>query len=185
VPIAELEIVTAKDGHLVLRARGGDVVLYPGDLSSVVHEAFALPRVVPLDWLAILGGEAIPRVQAGGIVVQRAAWDLDAAALRSPVKGELGLPAFHALRQRLRASGIPDWFFVRWASGEKPVLIDTRNPWALDLLRRIAQQADRLRIVEMYPDPDTIFWSSRRGRHSFELRTGLLRDADDQPGFAA
>jgi hypothetical protein len=180
VPIADVEIVEADDGHLVLRAGGRPIILYPGDLSSVVHEAFALPRVVPLDWLAIAGGTSIPRVSANGIVVQRATWDVDAAVFQLQAKGELGCAEFHELRQRIAALGIPEWFFIRWAKHEKPVLIDTRNPWALDLLRRIASQAVRVRAAEMYPDPGNIFWSSEQGHHTFELRTALLRENNDE-----
>jgi hypothetical protein len=182
VPVAEVEIAE-KDGRLILEARGRPIILYPGDVSSLVHEAFALPRVVPLDWLAIAGGERTVRIMANGIVVQRAAWDISAETLRLKAKGGLSLMDFRELRARLKALGVPEYFFVRWAQGEKPVLIDARNPLALDLVRRIADQAARFRITEMYPGPDDIFWSSTRGRHTFELRTGLLRRNSSAAGF--
>jgi hypothetical protein len=143
----------------------------------LAHEAFALPRVIPIDWLELSGAEAIPRIRANGIVVQRAAWELKSETLSLDRRSRSRFAEFKELRKRIQRCGLPEWCFVRWSKQEKPMLIDTRSPWGLELLHRIAHKTLRLRITEMYPDPTTMFWDGGGlGTQTFELRMALLRE---------
>jgi hypothetical protein len=54
------------------------------------------------------------------------------------------------------------------------VLIDLAIPWAVRWLMKIADQAERLLISEMYPGPDQLWWTDAHGKHTFELRTAYF-----------
>jgi hypothetical protein len=172
IPIADVE-VRKVENYLTLWANG-PLTLYPGDLHSVAHGCFALPSVVPLAWRITEEDEHTPRIVVDGIVVQREEWPLDAQQVRLPQEKGDGFVLMTHARRLQRRYGWPDQLFVKWSASEKPVLIDLAIPWAVRWLMKIADQAERLLISEMYPGPDQLWWTDAHGKHTFELRTAYF-----------
>lgn len=180
VPISEVMVERMGDS-LALTARGCSLSLYPGDVHSLAHLAFALPSVVPLDWAAILGRPTVPRITLGEVVVQRASWQLDVASMPRLPNGPLGVDGLRRMRQWLTGHGVPRWSFARWSANEKPLLVDACNPWALDLLQRLAREHPMVRLTEMYPDPSHLCFDAGNGRQTFELRLAMVREGVEEP----
>lgn len=174
VPVSEVVIEETGQG-LYLSARGRRLLLYPGDLHSLVHLAFALPCVVPLDWASIRDQAHTPRIAMDSLVIQRAAWKVETASMPPVRPGRTELTGLRQLRTWLRAQGLPDWTFARWSRDEKPILVDLNNPWSLDMLQRVAMRNSTLQFTEMYPDPSHLFFDDGQGLQTFEMRLALSR----------
>lgn len=171
IPIHQVE-VREHEGALMLWADQTPLLLYPGDLRSVAHGCFSLPRVVPFVWEPTAHCIHRPRVSVDGIIVQREQWCLSANWLRTAA--QQGFELFAQMRHLQRRYGWPDQIFVRWSDVEKPVMIDMAIPMAVRWLRKIAQQAQEVCISEMYPAPADLWWQDSLGTHTLELRTAYF-----------
>jgi len=164
-PIAE--VLVAADGRAVTHA-GRRFALYPGDLSSTVHRALALPSVVPL---ALDTSDSTPRVVLGGLVLQRARWRVE---LPDPAGGDI---ATWRDVQDLRADlGWPRHVFVRHPAEPKPLHVDLDDPLAVLELRRLG--SGTLLVTEMLPRGDSLWWSPDARARVAELRVACLMRLD-------
>jgi hypothetical protein len=174
---AEAEVVVAPDGDVRIRAGGEERGSFAR--SWVLGFGFH-PFVFPL-------GAHSPRLELGGVVVQREGWVLSQADLpRAPYAS--GSPELVADVDRLRAArGIPRYVYVRpteaavrrlGAGGRdkdaKPVFVDLESHPFLDVLARWMAKHGELDATEMLPAPDQLLWREEDGRHTFELRTLVL-----------
>lgn len=75
-----------------------------------------------------------------------------------------------AVRRATREAGWGRFVFVRSNTERKPYLIDTQCPFALEILRHLARNAERLTLEEMLPGPEDLWLRDERGRYTFELR---------------
>ncbi|RAY16141.1 lantibiotic dehydratase [Actinomadura craniellae] len=165
VPIGE---VTVPPDATTAIVRGAPRRLYPGDLSSPLHRALALPALTPL---TVEIGAHTPRITIDGVVVQRARW-----RVRHP-----GTPAAEAVERwaamhRLRVEhGLPRRVFVRHPAEPKPLYIDFADPLGVDDLARMRE--GELVITEMLPGPEELWWRVDGRAQCAELRLGCLISA--------
>ncbi|WP_426752970.1 lantibiotic dehydratase [Myxococcus sp. Y35] len=161
--------------RLVSKRLGSEVCLYNGELESLVHTAFSLPRIRPL---RVSLGAHTPRLTLGGVVVQREQWRLapeererllacrdDAARLRAAV-------------DVWRARGLPDCVFAKFKDERKPVLVDVRSPPLLRVFLNLLEQKEEVVLSEMLPSPDQLWLRGPMGRHTVELRCTLMWGAE-------
>ncbi|HEY6101050.1 MAG TPA: hypothetical protein VIW03_16560, partial [Anaeromyxobacter sp.] len=171
---ADAEVVVAADGDVRIRAEGVERGSFAR--SWVLGFGFH-PFVFPL-------GAHSPRLEVGGVVVQRESWVVTAADLpRAPYSG--ASPELAADVDRLRAArGIPRYVYVRPTEGTvrrlgaggrdkdvKPIFVDLESYPFLDVLARWMAKHGELDVTEMLPAPDQLLWREEDGRHTFELRT--------------
>jgi hypothetical protein len=174
---AEAEVVVADDGDVRIRAGGEERGSFAR--SWVLGFGFH-PFVFPL-------GDRSPRLEVGGVVVQRESWIVRAADLpRAPYRSRS--PELAVDVDRLRAArGIPRYVYVRptetavrrlGAGGRdkdaKPIFVDLESHPFLDVLARWMERHGELDVAEMLPAPDQLLWREEGGRRTFELRTLVL-----------
>ncbi len=171
---ADAEVVVADDGDVRVRAAGVD------------RGSFARSWVLGLGFhpFVLPTGAHTPRLELGGVVVQRESWVVSAVDLPSaPYRS--GAPELARDVERLRAArGVPRYVFVRpteaavrriGAGGRdkdvKPVFVDLESYAFLDVLARWLAKHGELDVTEMLPGPDDLLWREADGRRTFELRT--------------
>jgi hypothetical protein len=155
----------------VLRAADFDVRRVSGRL-QVVHRArplrFELLQVFErrLKLLAATafslgdGAPRGPRRTLDGLVIQRAHWRFDQAALawlEEPVGRVERAAAFRA------AHDLPRRVFVRSPEEVKPLYVDLEAPLLLEVLARLGRQAPWLAFSEMLPGPEGLWLRDARG----------------------
>lgn len=123
-------------------------------------------------------GQHIPRVKVGEVTYQRERWRMSGAKVLTAK----GLDLFLLLRREAQQRGWPRFVYVRSATERKPYLIDTRSPFALELLRHVAQDGAELTFEEMLPGPNELWLKDDRGRYTCELRMQAERWAEDAQG---
>ncbi|QSQ25138.1 lantibiotic dehydratase [Pyxidicoccus parkwayensis] len=179
MPLDDLFVESdGKSARLVSKRLGSEVCLYNGELESLVHTAFALPRIRPL---RVSMGAHTPRLTLGGVVVQREQWRLGAEEREA-------LLACRDDRARLRAAvgiwgarGMPDCVFAKFKDERKPVLVDVRSPPLLRVFLNLLEQKEEVILSEMRPAPDQLWLKGPGGRHTVELRCTLLWGAPPPP----
>ncbi|WP_033442360.1 lantibiotic dehydratase [Saccharothrix sp. NRRL B-16314] len=165
------------DGRPVLHAdRVGDFTLHNGELHTVAHRTFGLPRVVPpKGWE--LGGHT-PRLRIGDVVVQRERWRVQAGDLFPGTYAGDDLRLVVDYRRAARRLGLPRYLFARVEGDRKPVHVDGHSWLLLQLLHHLAADKE-LVLTEMLPRPDQLWLSGSTGRFCSELRFTLYRTAKD------
>lgn len=175
---ADAEVVIGEDGDVRIRAGG------------VERGSFARSWVLGFGFhpFALPLGAHSPRLEVGGVVVQRESWVVGRADLpRGP--HETATPALVADVDGLRAAkGIPRYVYVRPTEGAvrrtgaggrdkdvKPIFVDLESYPFLDVLARWMAKHGELDVTEMLPAPDQLLWREEDGgRRTFELRTLLV-----------
>lgn len=164
------DLMVESDGveaRLVSRALGCEVALHNGELESLPHTAFALPR---LRALKVDLGAHTPRLTLRGLVVQREQWRLsddEMAALRG-AKGDTDL--FLAMRKLARSRGIPALTFAKFDRERKPVLVDLDSCLNLRVFQNLLRQREGVVLSQMRPGPEQLWLRGPLGRHTAELR---------------
>jgi hypothetical protein len=153
----------------------GEKVITPVYLGTT----FPNPALGPLYWLTVLAlpwrlrplaegdsyreiGQGVwhsPRRTEGRVVVGRAAWRITRKRLQSVWFRHDGARRIADIATDCSLVGIPRLFFARTlhtAEGSvlqdrKPMWIDSRNPFMLDLLRRLSSDAEYLLLTEALP----------------------------------
>jgi hypothetical protein len=146
-----------------VRCAGRNCQLYPGDVNSTLFTALSLPCLVPVPFAA--GRRYTPRVVLGDVVVQRRRWVAGAHPGGGPFgRGDTGFRQVAAWRREL---GMPDRVFLRHPDEPKPLLIDFRDPLAVDDLVRL--RPARVTCTEVLPDLADTWWREG-GPQPAELR---------------
>jgi hypothetical protein len=182
VPIAS---VTARisDGRPVLSAPGVDAFgLYNAEQQTFAHRIFAAPRLVPPP--AVETGTHTPRLQIGGVVVQRERWRLRKADLFGAAAhtGD-GVDLLLAYRSCVRRFTLPRYVFARVPGDRKPMFVDAASWFSLQALYHLIPDDRDVVLTEMVPGPEGLWLRGEGGRHCAELRMTAFyhRDhADDR-----
>ena len=119
----------------------------------------------------------LPRVKSGRLVLERARWSLDAAALRplvnairSSAKQPLNVQrarVFRALQQLRATWELPRWVVLEDGDNELPVDLD--NPLSCDSLGQLLKNRDRVVLRELFPAREDLACSGPEGRYAVEL----------------
>jgi hypothetical protein len=172
LPLDDLFVESdGKSARLVSKRLGSEVCLYNGELESLVHTAFALPRIRPL---RVSTGAHTPRLTLGGVVVQREQWRLGAEEREALLAGRDDRARLRAAVDVWEARGMPDCVFAKFKDERKPVLVDVRSPPLLRVFLNLLEQKEEVLLSEMRPAPDQLWLKGPGGRHTVELRCTLL-----------
>jgi hypothetical protein len=173
--IAAAEVCTAvEDGQPVLDAPGWPrLALYNGELPTLAHAMFAVPRVVS-PRLSL--GAHTPRILLGKAVVQREQWCVPRETL---LPGVYQGASFELLRDFWRAArrlDLPRYLFARTPGERKPVLVDRYNYFLLELLEYLLPKGADVTLSEMLPAPDQLWLRGENGSFCAELRLSAGRE---------
>ena len=126
------------------------------------------------------------------MVVARARWAIRTSRLRTRWFRHTGAQRLLAVAQECRTHGIPECFFARAhkqiepaqmdsaLDARKPLWIDTRNPFCLDLFERIARDVEWVVITEALPDLDHSWVLVRGERHVSEFQVEMVVSTVDR-----
>ncbi len=168
------DLIVVSDGqsaHLWSQSLRSEVCLHNGELESLVHTAFALPRIRPP---RVELGVHTPRVELDGIVLQREQWKLSqeqVAALVACKDDKERLRCATALWDEL---GLPETVFAKLPGERKPVLVDPCSPYVLRSFINLLEHRGGALVSEMLPAPSQLWLGSATGRHTSELRCTFL-----------
>jgi hypothetical protein len=172
------DLIVVSDGrtaHLWSQSLRSEVCLYNGELESLVHTAFALPRIRPP---RVDLGAHTPRVELDGIILQREQWKLSQEQVAA-------LLACKDDRERLRCAtalwdelGLPEYVFAKLPGERKPVLVDPCSPYVLRSFLNLLEHRGGAVVSEMIPSPSQLWLGAPTGRHTAELRCTFLRGGE-------
>ncbi|MFD7660797.1 hypothetical protein ACFV4N_43080, partial [Actinosynnema sp. NPDC059797] len=113
------------------------------------------------------GAQRVPAVVLGGAVYQRSRWHTTAPDLKP-----LDMAArYVALRGIARELELPRFVYIRSDRRRKPYLLDTRSPFAAELLAHVTEPGEDVQLEEMLPAPDDLWLRDEQGRrYTAELR---------------
>ncbi|MPZ50649.1 MAG: hypothetical protein GEU75_15355 [Dehalococcoidia bacterium] len=127
-----------------------------------------------------------PRVVNERIVLGRATWWIRSRWLRSAWFAESGIRRLVRVAASRGTQGLPEVFFAQAylplsfdrtdlpADVRKPLWVDTRNPFCLDLLERVLDRGEWVIVREMLPASDELWMSAGGGRRVSEVQVELL-----------
>jgi hypothetical protein len=174
--------LTLRDVWLRYNARAGQIEMFAGKTAVApmyLGTTFPNPAWGPTYWLTVLaapwclrpfdpahceeiapGVSYSPRRVAGRVVVARALWLMSSERLQQVWFQHDGSMRTADVAMDCAKLSIPRLFFARasQSSGHgkarvrKPMWVDSRNPFMLDLLRGLLQSSEYLSITEALPD---------------------------------
>jgi hypothetical protein len=169
------DLMVESDGQsarLWSRSLNSEVCLYNGELESLVHTAFALPRIRPP---RVALGAHTPRVVLDGIILQREQWELSPEQIA-------GLLACKTDAERLRRAtalweelGLPEAVFAKLPGERKPLLVEPHSPLIMRVFLNMLEHRGGAVLSEMVPAPSQLWLKAPSGRHTAELRCTFLR----------
>jgi hypothetical protein len=165
--------IAIEDGHPILREPdGGQILLYLPLADLTLHAPFMALSTPPVVFAPVRTvGCHTPRLDRGAATYQREQWEVTLDSWKN-----LSGFALFAAMQRVRARhGLPRFVFADVPAERKPFLVDTRCPFAVDLLKHLSPGAHAVTLEEMLPSPDELWLRDERGRYTFELRIQAQR----------
>jgi hypothetical protein len=165
-----------REARLVSESLGSEVCLYNGELESLVHTAFGLPRLRPL---GVDLGAHTPRLTVDGVVYQRERWRPEESALEPLLAARDDRERLVAARELWDALGMPDLVFAKLHGERKPVLVDVQSPGLLRVFLNLLAQKRGVLFSEMRPDPSRLWLRGELGRHTSELRCTVFLGGQD------
>lgn len=169
IPAAGVEVRNI-GGRLGLWAEHRALVLHP----PLVREATGGDPLVPLSLapvepLDIDLGTHTPRIEIDGLIYQRERWRRPGGSIGSEEAGGFEL-LLEAWRWKQRDE-LPDEVFVRVSGESKPIYVDFRSFFSVELLEHLARGSAELTISEMLPGSGELWLEGALGSHCCELRT--------------
>lgn len=172
IKAASLTVRLSDDGPTLVDAEGQTRQLYLPLADFSTYPPFAaLAHPLVLHAPLRSGAPHVPRIELGEATYQRARWEVDLSALTRVS----GLELFLEVQRQARGQAWPRFLFGRVVSERKPILLDTRSPFAAELLRHLVREDARVIFEEMLPGPEALWLRDERGRYTFELRVQAER----------
>lgn len=150
-----------------------EVCLYNGELESLAHTAFALPRIRPL---RVELGAHTPRILVNGAIIQREQWVLEGAEVELLLEARDDRSRFRVATALWLRRGLPRQVFAKFAGERKPVLVDVESMPALRVFLNLLEQKRQVVLSEVFPGPGTLWLDGPLGHHSSELRCTFFRE---------
>jgi hypothetical protein len=171
LPLNQL-VVYLENNRAILRDSEGQKLQFFHHHDDLVHLwAFAAPRFI----LPQLGTRMTPRIEVNGVCLQRAhAW-LERADFKEVLNDDLqfgvGLQAFW------RKERLPDACFIHASSEPKPFYVHIGAPITVSVFQYLFRREERLKVVEMSPQPHDAWRKAEDGHRFIEFRALLVREA--------
>jgi hypothetical protein len=140
------------------------------------------------------GRDHSPRLQVGRAIVQRETWTLQPNDELRQAAERGGETAFAAFRKFRKCHALPETFFVRgclphrlnFHKDVKPMFMDFRNPFLVEVLSKIATRFRRLSVTEMLPRIEDCWLEGANGGHySCEFRAVVMATQESRKADAA
>jgi hypothetical protein len=181
IPIAEVSTGIEGEKPILQGRSWSSLQLYNGELTTLGHSMFSLPRVVtpPLGL-----DEHTPRITLGKAVIQRERWRLERSTL-FPQRYQGA--SFELMRDFWRASrrlGLPRYLFARVPGELKPVFVDRFNYFLLELIDYLLPSEGTVVLSEMLPTPNQLWLQGDEGGFCAELRLSAFYVPGDEVNHA-
>jgi len=178
LPFDDLEVESdGKTARLLSRALQSEVSFYNGELESLVHTAFALPRIRPP---RVDLGAHTPRILVEGVVLQREQWTLPTAHAQALLSCKDDKARLRAALQLWDELGLPAYVFAKLPGERKPILVDPSSPLLLrTFVNLLEHRGGEAVLSEMLPGPSQLWLGGDAGHHTAELRCVFLRGGQD------
>ena len=170
VPVGSLEVAEA-DGNLYVTSRDGTLRTW---LFSVLS-GFLYRKLLAVDPIELSGHRA-PRITLDEIVIRRRRWQVDSELLASCRAQPDSAALLGAARRFQRQFGMPDRIFVKSPNEIKPIYIDFKSFFLVELLFKLASEAPTLSISEMLPDAQQLWLGDAQDRrYTSEIRMSFFQ----------
>ncbi|MBZ5523800.1 MAG: lantibiotic dehydratase [Acidobacteriia bacterium] len=187
IPVTDL-LVSLQAGKVVLRSRrlGCEVIPRLTSAHGFAHgrnlktykflcllQMQGLAAGLSWSWGALEHLAFLPRVTHGNIVFALARWRVEKEIIEPLAKeqGEQRLLAVHRWR---KAAGLPR--LVLLAESDNQLLIDFENALSIDTLIEYAKKRPYIRLIEVFPDPESQPVRGPEGRFTHEIVLPLVRE---------
>ncbi len=170
IPIAEVRIGIDAGQPYLYTSQIPRLLLYNGELTTLSHAAFALPRVVPP---SIDLGAHTPRLMLGRTVIQRERWRVTRADLIDRRYQGVSFDLMYNILRSARRLHLPRYLFVLPEGERKPLFIDLYNYFSLELLDYLLVENRNVLASEMMPSLDDLWLHDESGKYCSELRTSF------------
>jgi hypothetical protein len=126
----------------------------------------------------VLGGELENEIYLEDILIKRKSWRIDEeicvelAKLTLPTEN---LDNFNKIDSWRKSKNISQYTFVKIEKEIKPIFVDFKNPFSLDLMIKKLNDKKFFTISEMRPHPSELFCADERGSFLFEVRANLYK----------
>jgi hypothetical protein len=173
IPVGSLEVAEER-GNLYVTSRADTLRTW---LFSVLS-GFLYRKLLAVDPIELSGRHA-PRIVLDQIVVRRRRWQVDTETLAACRAKPDSAALLGAARRFQRRLGMPDRVFVKSPAEVKPIYIDFRSFFLVELLFKLASEAPALSITEMLPDADGLWLGDAQGaRYTSEIRMSFFHDRE-------
>jgi hypothetical protein len=173
VPVGSLE-VTEEDGNLYVVSRDDRLRTW---LFSVLS-GFLYRKLLAVDPIE-LSGHYAPRIMLDQIVVRRRRWQVGTETLAACRARPDSAALLGAARRFQRQLGMPDRIFVKSPNEIKPIYIDFKSFFLVELLFKLASEAPTLSITEMLPNADQLWLGDAQGaRYTSEIRMSFFQSRE-------
>ncbi|NNV01735.1 lantibiotic dehydratase [Brevibacillus sp. MCWH] len=174
--IAELYVSPDGELQLILAEEQEAIRLYNGELHSMAHEWFAIPRVVPF---RVDLGDWTPRIVLGDVVYQRERWKVTRDDRWRKTYAGTSFELFYDMLKLRRELKMPEYVYVRVSTEPKPFLIDFHNYFLLEMWESFMREDQVAIVTEMLPGPEHLWLRDTEGnRYCAEFRTSVFYHAD-------
>jgi hypothetical protein len=179
LPIDDLWVESnGEEARLYSQTLKSEVLLWNGELESLFHTAFALPRIRPL---GLSLGIHTPRLVYHGVVVQREQWQLDTTIVKSLFNAS-------SLEEKMMKAleiwdnyDLPQRLFLKFPLERKPIYVDLACPHLLAAAFDVKKQENPYVVCsEMRPGPEHLWLHSPAGRHTAELRCTFIHEGSER-----
>lgn len=173
--IAELYVCPEDELRLKLVEEQEPIRLYNGELQSMAHEWFSIPRVVPFK---VEIGDWTPRIMIGDVVYQRERWKVTRDGRWRKKYAGTSFELFYDMLKLRKELKMPEYVYVKLSTEPKPFLIDFHNYFLLEMWESFMQENQVAIVTEMLPAPEHLWLQDTEGtRYCAEIRSSVFYHA--------
>lgn len=122
----------------------------------------------------VLGGSLPQRIRWRGLELKRRSWAFETTELPTPTRPAEVLSHYAEFAVWAQGHDLPRHCYFLADTEPKPIYLDWRNPLAVDTFAKAVHQATRVKLTEMSPGPDELWFRTEAGRFSSELRMSFV-----------
>lgn len=173
--IAELYVCPGDELQLKWVGEQNELRLYNGELHSMAHEWFSIPRVVPFQ---VEIGDWTPRIMIGDTVYQRERWKVTRDGRWRKKYAGTSFELFYDMLKLQKELKMPEYVYVKLNTEPKPFLIDFHNYFLLEMWDSFMKEGQVATVTEMLPGPEQLWLQDAEGtRYCAEIRSSVFYHA--------